>query len=78
MTTPMLTDRQREALTLMAYGLTYDQIAIEMGISTRTAAKYSGDARERMEERLQRIIPNTNALIALAITLGEIEIDIDT
>jgi len=76
MTTPMLTDRQREALTLMAYGLTYDQIGIEMGISTRTATKYAGDARERMEERLQRIIPNTTAMIALAITLGEIEIEV--
>jgi hypothetical protein len=47
-----------------------------MGVSVRTATKYLSDGRERMEERLQRIIPNSVALIALAVTLGEIEIDI--
>jgi hypothetical protein len=29
-----------------------------------------------MEERLQRIIPNSVALIAIAVTLGEIEIEV--
>ena len=78
MTTPILTERQRQAATMLAYGMTYEQIAAEMGVSVRTATKYLSDGRERMEERLQRIIPNSVALIALAITLGEIEIDINT
>jgi DNA-binding NarL/FixJ family response regulator len=76
MTTPILTERQRQVVTMYAYGMTYEQIAAEMGVSERTATKHIGEARARMEERLECIIPNAVALIAFAITLGEIEIEV--
>ena len=74
MTDQILTPRQREVITMVANGYTQAQIGRELHISKRTVYYYVTEARERIAQRLERVIPNTIAMVALAVKLGEIEV----
>ena len=76
MTNTILTPRQREVVTMVANGYTRKEIGRELHISKRTVYHYVVEARERIAQRLDVVIPNTNAMIALAVKLGEIEIEV--
>lgn len=51
-----LTERQLEAAKLIADGLTLDEIADEMGVSSRTARYYSDAVRQKLGVRRKRLI----------------------
>lgn len=51
------TDRQLEALRLLARGFTFEEIGEELGISTRTAKAYSDLFRQRLGVEKRREIP---------------------
>ena len=61
---PQLSPRQIECLRLAATGKTSSEIAIVLGISSRTVDQYVGEACERLKVR------NRIQAVAKALTLG--------
>ena len=59
-----LTPRQREVLRLISEGFTMKQIAVRMGISTRTAESYKYDMMSDLG------VESTAELVQYAIKLG--------
>lgn len=59
-----LSPRQIECLRLAAAGKTSSEIAIVLGISSRTVDQYVGEACERLKVR------NRTQAVAKALTLG--------
>ena len=55
-------------------GYTQAQIGRELHISQRTVYYYIVEARERIAQRLERVIPNTIAMVAWAVKLGDVEV----
>jgi LuxR family transcriptional regulator len=64
-----LTPRQRQALTLAAYGQTDAEAAMTMSISRHTVQWYLREARRRLNAT------NTTHAVVLALVRGIIEID---
>jgi two-component system, NarL family, response regulator NreC len=49
--TPTLTAREREVLTLLAYGYTNDEVAERLTISVRTAEMHRANAMRKLHVR---------------------------
>ena len=54
---PPITDRQREVITLIAAGLSNDEVAVRLGISPRTAKAHSDVLRQKLGVARRRYIP---------------------
>jgi ATP/maltotriose-dependent transcriptional regulator MalT len=55
---PVITDRQRQVIELIAAGCSNDEVARQLGISPRTAKAHSDVLRQKLGCARRRQIPN--------------------
>jgi len=56
-TLPVITDRQRQVVVLIAAGCSNDEVALRLGISPRTAKAHSDALRQKLGVPRRRQIP---------------------
>ncbi len=66
-----LSEREREVLELLASGANNNEVAEELGISPETVRNHTRNARRKLGAR------SRSHAIALAITLGQLELTLD-
>ena len=54
---PVITDRQRQVVSLIAAGCSNEEVAVELGISPRTAKAHSDALRQKLGVPRRRQIP---------------------
>lgn len=68
---PLLTDREREVLTMVAMGMSSSWIALTLGVATSTVESHVRNCLEKLGAR------NRAHAIALGISAGEVTLDFD-
>lgn len=54
---PTFSGREIDVMRLLARGLTFPEIGLNLGISTRTAQQYGESARKKLGVRFSRALP---------------------